>query len=123
LDDSLEEGGGVMMFTTYELFQSLFSWMIRSKGGEYVLYITRAEFQSLFSWMIRSKDAGAAGYGQVTLFQSLFSWMIRSKNPPPNRRILRQVVSILVLLDDSLEAERDQRARSGTGSFNPCSLG
>jgi len=40
---------------------------------------------------------------EPTLFQSLFSWMIRSKTFVKNKTASDLSVSILVLLDDSLE--------------------
>jgi len=60
-------------------------------------------FQSLFSWMIRSKMVTAGVGGPITGFQSLFSWMIRSKFSRSQYASPSMQVSILVLLDDSLE--------------------
>ncbi len=86
-----------------EEFQSLFSWMFRSKrhAGDYER--THAGFQSLFSWMFRSKLKMMINEQNVMKFQSLFSWMFRSKLPDIfiMRGDLR--VSILVLVDVSLE--------------------
>ena len=61
-------------------FQSLFSWMVRSKHRTAAGRRVRGGgFQSLFSWMVRSKGKGAAPSYLLEMFQSLFSWMVRSK--------------------------------------------
>ena len=59
-------------------FQSLFSWMFRSKLAYKVAEFARIKFQSLFSWMFRSKLMIYQIIGSFK-FQSLFSWMFRSK--------------------------------------------
>ena len=59
-------------------------------------------FQSLFSWMFRSKIRTICI--MEIWFQSLFSWMFRSKHSPRDVHTRhRGLVSILVLVDVSLE--------------------
>src|SRR5208283_2210192 len=60
-------------------FQSLFSWMFRSKTVAFAAIWVILGFQSLFSWMFRSKDSHSVFYRAYVQFQSLFSWMFRSK--------------------------------------------
>ena len=103
VDVSLEEGGVIMGMECPIWFQSLFSWMFRSKTTPTQGFIALARFQSLFSWMFRSKLAAANGTWSKCRFQSLFSWMFRSKQPLPRYHSNRDVVSILVLVDVSLE--------------------
>jgi len=77
--------------------------MIRSKGIPPAYREPVPVFQSLFSWMIRSKGT-LVGFSSAELeFQSLFSWMIRSKMMRETLSAEATTVSILVLLDDSLE--------------------
>ena len=114
---------------THHEFQSLFSWMIRSKtlAGRFFSSEYRGFNPCSLGWFARSRFIGNLIL-VLYLFQSLFSWMIRSKYVPAYflllmmgfnpcslgwfaRRILRHLllpmagdrVSILVLLDDSLE--------------------
>ena len=82
----------------YVLFQSLFSWMFRSKPE---LYLIKTE----------------------TGFQSLFSWMFRSKFPMLLRVQFHPAVSILVLVDVSLEAPTLMYLSDIKQGFNPCSRG
>ena len=88
-------------------FQSLFSWMFRSKYRRIAISCLILRFQSLFSWMFRSKTSVLSFPGTPTcfnpcsrgcfarsmpddvarflhlVFQSLFSWMFRSKRGLP----------------------------------------
>ena len=89
--------------------------MIRSKLCENIRHFYGIGFQSLFSWMIRSKCILRAAMVQVEKFQSLFSWMIRSKFSCHEFSLLAVIVSILVLLDDSLEVCEDIRHFYGIG--------
>ena len=125
------------------LFQSLFSWMFRSKFAcnsvqalnsvsilvlvdvsledpNYQLIRHRAMFQSLFSWMFRSKPSRYAPRSSGSFnpcsrgcFARRTKWILPCFLYP---------VSILVLVDVSLEActESEPVAESG---FNPCSRG
>ena len=85
-------------------FQSLFSWMFRSKMRSCQSFRSSGRFQSLFSWMFRSKY-GRDYQTMVALirFQSLFSWMFRSKDSTSISWWIQLSVSILVLVDVSLE--------------------
>ena len=98
MDVSLEEGFGDEHFTLCQ-FQSLFSWMFRSKILAAGFRPAVNMFQSLFSWMFRSKRIRKGATRRDIEFQSLFSWMFRSKNPD-------SVVYV-----------------STNVSFNPCSRG
>ena len=87
------------------MFQSLFSWMIRSKYSVVEIPPFRNDkFQSLFSWMIfaRSHRSGILARPDIR-FQSLFSWMIFARRSEISNDNSGLHVSILVLLDDSLE--------------------
>jgi len=66
LDDSLEEWVGGDPGCEHEGFQSLFSWMIRSKTGNRASAQELTTFQSLFSWMIRSKAARFRPFSAVS---------------------------------------------------------
>jgi len=103
-------------------------------------------FQSLFSWMFRSKIPAEYVCCSKYRFQSLFSWMFRSKHTRTSERRYRVAVSILVLVDVPLEDGTIHSKRLRTGfqslfswmfrskavcfcdregrvSFNPCSRG
>ena len=94
----------MFLFTISSLFQSLFSWMFRSKFAIDNNPILIMLFQSLFSWMFRSKTPSERKLYNRLWFQSLFSWMFRSKKRAHNRETGKYTVSILVLVDVSLEA-------------------
>ena len=79
------------------------------------LYFFCNLFQSLFSWMIRSKQCRDQVLAEHGGFQSLFSWMIRSKSPVTVTPGWEPSVSILVLVDDSLEAPVRKRDRCQSG--------
>ncbi len=90
-----------------------------------IVNLTReeSEFQSLFSWMFRSKDGANRSRSFCMKFQSLFSWMFRSKQRyvPFSPSTFR--VSILVLVDVSLEDGEPDQFEGLLRSFNPCSRG
>ena len=127
-------------------FQSLFSWMFRSKSGE--------QLNSGLLWGFNPCSLGCFARSlrvvvipdHDTQFQSLFSWMFRPKYPriaisclfcgfnPCSRGCFarRQVscrslghlhVSILVLVDVSPEACQMTWPGSFPWCFNPCSRG
>ena len=120
-------------------FQSLFSWMFRSKRTLQAGTTPPERFQSLFSWMFRSKlwhdhasmgdcsfnpcsrgcFARSLGSGGITfsmvLFQSLFSWMFRSKVTSLLLQLPIIAVSILVLVDVSLEDSHCTTSRREPG--------
>ena len=86
-------------------------------------HIRDCRFQSLFSWMLRSKFHYALTSSVNVLFQSLFSWMLRSKclmDPVP---CYGAEVSILVLVDVALEGAVVYSGVRSTPCFNPCSRG
>ena len=102
LDDSLE--GSRRQYTGHFSLVSILVLLDDSLEEQWwELNEPEYQFQSLFSWMIRSKVPRLRGFCRINQFQSLFSWMIRSKFGvrDPMENYLR--VSILVLLDDSLE--------------------
>jgi len=101
------EAASLIEMSDWDAFQSLFSWMFRSKYQTlfladilicfnpcsrgcfvrslqvYTLPTVTNEFQSLFSWMFRSKRRQSDLVYRPTAFQSLFSWMFRSKMKVP----------------------------------------
>ena len=136
------------------MFQSLFSWMFRSKIYAVIDPVEGFEFQSLFSWMFRSKtgctSAGiilTLGFNPCSrgcfarrswsesivpiLVLMMFSILVlrgcfcsKSLHRSDHRSTCPGFfVSILVLVDVSLEGwSSDRLGRSATG-FNPCSRG
>src|SRR5208282_652165 len=87
-------------------FQSLFSWMFPSKIKTSKHSEDENKFQSLFSWMFPSKGGKEVIImAELILFQSLFSWMFPSKTTGTTGSQKCRNVSILVLLDVSLEVD------------------
>ena len=80
-------------------------------------------FQSLFSWMFRSKVRREEHMIFGNGFQSLFSWMFRSKGIACSVVDRFDIVSILVLVDVSLEVPVVAFVDAGFLCFNPCSRG
>jgi hypothetical protein len=103
-------------------FQSLFSWMLRSKGSAYRGGDPAGKFQSLFSWMLRSKVSAMTRHTSAGRFQSLFSWMLRSKT---DRGIGGVPVECFNPCSRGCCARRSADYWSGyqTSGFNPCSRG
>ncbi len=81
------------------------------------------QFQSLFSWMLRSKIHPRRGWRGNARFQSLFSWMLRSKNRAA--RIMRNPSSCFNPCSRGCCARSPtyQIVRSRAVGFNPCSRG
>ena len=97
-------------------------WFARSRNSGRIR--ARDEFQSLFSWMIRSKRSRACIADQLhPRFQSLFSWMIRSK--ASNRRV--RIIWVPCFNPCSLGWFARRVSLNWIIvpplSFNPCSLG
>ena len=85
-------------------FQSLFSWMLRSKRNEKLIVLQTALFQSLFSWMLRSK---LGLYPDRVQLQG-FNPCSRGCCARSRLRVWKTAgtqVSILVLVDVALEAD------------------
>ena len=89
--------------------------MNRSKITIHEYYPRLNGFQSLFSWMNRSKCKTATLCPVWEKFQSLFSWMNRSKMLDVCHAAPCSLVSILVLLDESLEGHLCQRPAGNPG--------
>ena len=147
VDVSLESGPVRYTRARTTMFQSLFSWMFRSKSpndatpartpgfnpcsrgcfarniGLVDEDLGSVEFQSLFSWMFRSKKLNERLFAFFLRFQSLFSWMFRSKSGTSSLKPHGSGVSILVLVDVSLEKETDNPELYYWRGFNPCSRG
>ena len=73
--------------------------------------------------MFRSKYLVGSSAYRVSQFQSLFSWMFRSKRAAARRDRGGTRVSILVLVDVSLEVYWKRGDREPVVGFNPCSRG
>ena len=92
------------LFLRVVKFQSLFSWMLRSKAGHRGWLPQRHQFQSLFSWMLRSKSicdlCSAAPYCSF----NPCSRGCCARRTRDRIRGWKLYVSILVLVDVALEA-------------------
>jgi len=129
------------------MFQSLFSWMNRSKCDEagvpmpvekvsilvlvdesledcHNSFKDLKEYVSILVLVDESLEAlGKCHTSNVGEFQSLFSWMNRSKDNNISGVFNSGGVSILVLVDESLEVFLSSLLAVASFSFNPCSRG
>ena len=126
MDVALEAAEKPILFGMYK-FQSLFSWMLRSKSYSSGVMFIVILFQSLFSWMLRSKGIGGIHGARLVGFNPcsrgccarslpvLFNRIVPDSSFNPCSRgccarralqtKLRRIaaVSILVLVDVALE--------------------
>ena len=79
-------------------------------------------FQSLFCWMLFWKIDQRPRNFFYAVFQSLFCWMLFWKKSASSFRKLSEMVSILILLDVVLEAQRALQWGGPQLCFNPYSL-
>ena len=66
-------------FTEYAMFQSLFSWMFRSKVSSVFVQTAFSSVSILVLVDVSLEKDAIAKLFVDALFQSLFSWMFRSK--------------------------------------------
>src|SRR5208283_3943315 len=140
------EAASLIEMSDWDAFQSLFSWMFRSKYQTlfladilicfnpcsrgcfvrslqvYTLPTVTNEFQSLFSWMFRSKRMQFCFRRQQQV-SILVLVDVSFEGKLTELLIILKAVSILVLVDVSFEAPPPRVCIPGEICFNPCSRG
>ncbi len=104
-------------------FQSLFYWMVLWKLAIALSTTPKCWFQSLFYWMVLWKTINRYSLGDFNRFQSLFYWMVLWKFYFDFIPIVIFSVSILILLDGTLEDIWGFISITGHKCFNPYFIG